>query len=223
MHRQCLGIGTSSPRSVVPQRPRPGYPRARGVYRVRALPGPAQPAHEMRQTPGLARADRDALNQASAANVGIHAVRRVARDPAVRKAGLVRPLVRVLRLPRPLHPPLALLVRDRLRLPVLAQERLEVCAERRRAARQAAARPDARRARERAVVPRAEAAPVEVPRAVGLRGRPFADDHPEVEGGELGPEGARGGDVLGVRAGDLLRVCPRGAGGGGGQRAAREV
>ena len=97
------------------------------------------------------------------------------------QARLVAPLVRVLRLPRPLEPPRALLVRDHLRLPILPQERLIARAEAARAPRQARARPDGGRAGVRAVVARPDPTAVEVLGAVRRGRRPFADDRPEVK------------------------------------------
>ena len=117
----------------------------------------------------------------SAADVRVQALRRVRRNPPAAQARLVRPLVRVLRLPRPLHPARAALERARLRLPELAQERLVAVAEARGGAGEPRAGADARGARVRAVVPRADAAAVEVLGAVRRGGRPFADDRPEVE------------------------------------------
>ena len=116
-----------------------------------------------------------------ATDVRVQTVSRVLRDPFVRKPSLVRPLVRILRLPRPLHPARAALERARLRLPELAEERLVIVAEARGGAGEPRARADARGARVRAVVPCADAAAVEVLGAVRRGGRPFADDRPEVE------------------------------------------
>ncbi len=53
----------------------------------------------------------------SAADGGEFVGGRVARNPAIPQAGLIRPLVRLLRLPRPHDPPARLLVRYDLRMP----------------------------------------------------------------------------------------------------------
>ena len=127
------------------------------------------------------------------------------RNPPTREAGLVRPVVRTLRLPRPLDPPRALLVRDHLRLPVLPQERLVVRRERGPRASLPLAAPDPRRAAVRAVVARANTAPVEVLRAVRGGGRPLAYDRPEVKRGEGTGVVAGRADVSLVAPGDLLR------------------
>jgi len=118
---------------------------------------------------------------------------------------LIRPLIRLLRLPRPLYPPLRPLIRARLRLPILPQKRLVRGSETGRVARLAGAAPDKGGAGVGPVVARTDATAVEVFGAVvGGRG-PFADDEPEGEGGELGGEGAGVGDVLGV--GSLVFLC----------------
>ena len=140
----------------------------------------------------------------SPTNVRVLALRRVLRDPPVRKAGLVRPVIRILGLPRPLNPALAFLVRDRLRLPVLPEERLVARAERRRVARETRARADAGRSRVGAVVTRADAAAVEISGAVRRGRSPLADERPEVERGKRGAIRAGGIDVLLIRAADLL-------------------
>ncbi len=69
------------------------------------------------------------LNHDLTADFGVFECRRIFWDPSTCKASLVRPFVRILCLPSPLHPPLRLLVRDDLRLPEAAQEGLVVSAE----------------------------------------------------------------------------------------------
>lgn len=63
---------------------------------------------------------------------------------------------------------------------------------------------DVRRAVEGAVVARAFSEAVEPLGAVGLGAGPFADNGPLVRAGELGAEGAGGGDVLGGGLGDFV-------------------
>jgi len=129
---------------------------------------------------------------------------RVTRYPTVGQPSLIRPLIRTLRLPSPLNPPRSFLVRDHLRFPHLPQERLEARAEGRSAAGEPGATADASGAGVGTVVARADAAAVEVPGAVGHGGRPFADDDPEVERGELGPQVAGCLNVLLLALGDTL-------------------
>ena len=127
---------------------------------------------------------------------------RVARYPAVLQPGHIRPLVRLLRPPRPHDPPARLFERYHLRLPHLPQERLVARAERRARPGHPRAAADTARARVRAVVARADAASVEVLGAVRHRGRPLADDGPQlvfVEVLEVAALGTRGGYVLRVR------------------------
>ena len=130
----------------------------------------------------------------------------------MRQPSLIRPLIRILRLPRPLYPPLCALISARLRLPILPQKRLVRRTEAGRVPGQAGAAPDKGRAGVGPVVSGADEAAVEVFGAVGGGGGPFADDEPEGEGGERGGEGAGVGDVLGVCSLVFL---------GGGKRRAR--
>jgi hypothetical protein len=129
---------------------------------------------------------------------------RITRYPTVSQPSLIRPLIRTLRLPSPLNPPGPFLVRDHLRFPHLPQERLEARAEGRSAAREPGATADARRAGVRTVVARPDAAAVEVLGAVRHGGRPFSDDDPEVERGELGAQVAGRLNVLLLALGDTL-------------------
>ena len=118
---------------------------------------------------------------------------------------LIRPLIRILRLPCPLYPPLRLFIRAGLRLPILPQKRLERRTETGPIPGLAAAAPDAGRAGVGPIVSGADATAVEVFGTVGGGGGPFAYNEPEVEGGELGGEGAGERDVLGV--GSLVFLC----------------
>ncbi len=93
------------------------------------------------------------------------------------EAGLVRPLVRVLHLPRPHDParPTAL-VRLRLRLPVLPHELFVLLAERGCLARQAHTGADGGRTVQGTIVARALEAAEQVRPTVIVRRRPLADD-----------------------------------------------
>ena len=123
-------------------------------------------------------------------------------NPPIRKASLVRPVIRTLRLPRPLHPPVpSFLVRNHLRFPRLAQESLIFVTERRCGARHPVAAADERRVRVRPVVARAHTAPVQVLRAVRRRGDPLADDDPEIVPRER--------VLVLARCCDVLRFVPR--------------
>ena len=141
-------------------------------------------------------------------------MRRVLRDPSVRKASRIRPLLSstCLRLPRPLYPAGTGLIRARLCLPELAKERLVLATEPTRGPGPAVARADICATWVRAVVARADAAPVQVLRAVRDCGAPLAHDRPQVEATHVRRLATRGGDVLGlghcdVRVGeDLIDV-----------------
>jgi hypothetical protein len=66
----------------------------------------------------------------STTDVRVHQVRRVLWNPSACQAGLVRPVVCILRLPRPLDPARTLFIGDDLRFPVLTEEGLVSRAER---------------------------------------------------------------------------------------------
>jgi hypothetical protein len=115
----------------------------------------------------------------SAADVGIFVRSRVARNPAISQAGLIRPFVRILRLPRPHDPTARLFVRDDLSLPHLPQERLVTRTERRARPGQPRTAADARRAGIGTIVARTNATSVEVLWAVRHGGCPFSDHGPQ--------------------------------------------
>jgi hypothetical protein len=146
-----------------------------------------------------------AVATASPTDVGILEISGVLRDPSVGKPSLIRPFVCVFGLPRPLNPPrAALLVRNDLCLPVLAEEGLVARAERRRTAGEALAAADRGRTRVRTVVSGANATTVQVLSAVRRGGGPLANDKPEVETREGRRLGTGGRYVLLVSPGDFL-------------------
>jgi hypothetical protein len=102
------------------------------------------------------------------------------------------------------NPPRSFLVRDHLRFPHLPQERLEARAEGRSAAGEPGATADASGAGVGTVIARANAAAVEVLGAIGHDGRPFANEDPKVERGELGARVAGCLNVLLLALGDAL-------------------
>ena len=115
---------------------------------------------------------------------------------------MIGPFVRILRLPRPHDPPTRLLVRDHLSFPRLPQERLIARAERCAGPSQPVAAADAGRSRERSVVTRADAPPVEVLRAVRHGGCPLPNDSPQlvfIEVLKVVTLAARSGYVLRLR------------------------
>lgn len=92
-----------------------------------------------------------------------------------------------------------------LGLPKLPEERLVILTERVTRARQAVATAHARRARVAPVIARADAAPVQVLRAIRRSGSPLADDRPQGEVGQLGGVAAGGIDAFLIRPADGLR------------------
>ena len=80
----------------------------------------------------------------STTDIGILQVGRVLWDPSTGQPSLIRPIVRVLRFPRPLNPTLTLLISGNLCFPVLSEEGLVIRAERVAVARLASAAPDSR-------------------------------------------------------------------------------
>ena len=108
----------------------------------------------------------------------------VLRDPPILQPSLITPIIRLLRLPRPLHPPSPLLISNSLRLPILPQERLIIRAKARSGPSLGRTIPSILGVTVSSVVACAAPASVEVLGAIGGSGRPFADDRPEVEGRE---------------------------------------
>ena len=80
----------------------------------------------------------------STTDIGILQVGRVLWDPSAGQPSLVRPIVRVLRFPRPLNPTLTLLIGGNLCFPILSEEGLVIRAERIEVACLAGAAPDSR-------------------------------------------------------------------------------
>ena len=138
----------------------------------------------------------------------IRPLRRRIREQARGGQVLQMPLGRAFRLPRPKDPAGMLLVGVQLRVDEVLQVVLVIRAQIRNGAGGfAVAGADIAGAcvRQRAVVAGAFAEAVEPLRAVRLGAGPFADDGPFVGAGELRPQGAGGGDVVGRAHGDLGR------------------
>ena len=136
----------------------------------------------------------------------IRPTRRRIREQARGGQVLQMPLGRALRLPRPKDPPGMLFVGVQLRVDEVLKIILVIRAQvLNRAGGFAVAGPDVAGARvgQRAVVAGAFAEAIKPLRAIGLGPSPFADDGPFVGAGELGPEGASGGDVVGGAHADL--------------------
>ena len=117
---------------------------------------------------------------------------------------LITPIIRLLRLPRPLHPPSPLLIGNSLRLPILPQEPFVIPAKTRSRPRLGRTIPSIVGITVGSVIACTAPASVEVLCAIGGSGRPFADDHPEVEGREAASLRTGGADVLVVGVGDLV-------------------
>jgi len=130
------------------------------------------------KTEGGVRMDRLSTNP------GVLPVGRVLRDPTIPQASLVTPIIRLLRLPRPLDPPSALLVRDGLRLPILPKERLVALAEVRSRACLGRTASNPRRTDVRSIVTCTNSASVEILGAIGRSRCPFTHNHPKMEGRE---------------------------------------
>ncbi len=122
---------------------------------------------------------------------------QVARDPSPLEAFLIAPLVHILHLPAPHHPPKpTLLVRLCLRLEILSEKLLVLRAERARVARQPHATAHTHRPRDRAVVQRSREAPVKALAAIRRCCCPLAYEGPERRGRHNRRVLARAVDVL---------------------------
>ena len=112
-------------------------------------------------------------------NVGMEIIRRISWNPTIRQTSLIAPFIRLLCLPCPLKPSLALLKCDHLRFPVLTEEIFVALTECCRLASQPLATAYTGRPRESALIARASTASVEIFSAIVGRRRPFTNDDPE--------------------------------------------
>lgn len=112
------------------------------------------------------------------ANSWVLPISRILGYPSVGQASLIRPLVRIFGLPRPLDPALSLLICDGLSFPELPQERLVTCSKCRCASSQPSATPDPSGAWVAAIVSRTNETTVQILRTIISSGRPFSDDEP---------------------------------------------
>lgn len=131
-------------------------------------------------------------------------VSRVLRDPPILQPSLITPIVRLLRLPRPLNPASSLLKRDGLGFPIPPEERLVSRVEIRSGPSLGRTSSDIRGTVMRSIVTCAASASVEILGAIGGSGRPFAHDRPEVEGRECASMRAGETDALVVGEGNLI-------------------